>query len=160
MRSPALMVGNLVADMFGDIEGVGLDLVDVTLMRDLLADGGDEFLLANWTVTERSDSRNDPARLAGRWAAKEAVMKSLGAGIGEIDPIDIEIVTLASGAPMVVLRARAAEVAREQYLTVCLVSITHEDGWAAAIAIARRQTDSSSSNPSPEGPHAAGDLNV
>jgi holo-[acyl-carrier protein] synthase len=154
------MVENLVADMFGDVGGLGLDLVEVSLMRDLLIDGGQEFLDAYWTDTEQSDSHKDPARLAGRWAAKEAVMKCLGAGVGEIDPIDVEIITLPSGAPTVVLRARAAEVAKAQTLADCLVSITHEDGWAAAVAIARRQTLSSSPNPSREGSSVPRDPDV
>lgn len=160
MGSPALMIRNLMADVFGDIEGIGLDLVDVALMRDLIEDGGRDFIDAYWTDTEQSNSRNDPERLAGRWAAKEAVMKCLGAGVGEIDPIDIEIITLTSGAPRVTLRARAAEIAQEQGLRDCLVTITHEDGWAAAIAVGQRQKDTSQSSPSLDGPLAAGDRNV
>lgn len=160
MGSPALMVRNLVADMFGDVGGLGLDLVDVSLMRDLLTDGGQEFLDAYWTETEQSDSRKDPARLAGRWAAKEAVMKCLGAGVGEIDPIDVEIITLPSGAPTVVLRARAAELAHDHNLADCIVSITHEDGWAAAVAIAQRQAHSPPATPSQEGSYSPGDPDV
>ncbi len=139
MGPPALLLHEVTADLFGDLGGVGLDFVDVQLLDDLINDGGQPFVNACWTTTEQADSQSDPERLAARWAAKEAVMKCLGAGIGEIDPVDIEIITLPSGAPKVALRARAADIARAQRVTDCLVSLTHENGWAAAVAVAQRQ---------------------
>lgn len=160
MPSPATMLGELVADVFRDLDGVGLDLVDVTLMRNLLAEGGPEFIDAYWTPAEQADSGNDPERLAGRWAAKEAVMKCLRAGLGELDPIDIEVLTLASGAPRAVLRGRAAEVAAERKVEEWYVSITHESGWAAAIAVSKRQQDLLPADPALEQRLTEGDLNV
>lgn len=124
--------------MFGDVSGIGIDLVDIELMRSLLDAGGQSFVDAYWTVPEQNATERRVERLAGRWAAKEAVMKSLGSGVGEIDPIDIEITARASGAPEVVLRGRAAEAAEELDVRTCHVSITHESSWAAAIALAVR----------------------
>src|SRR5262249_14315403 len=148
MREPITMLSDLVSEAFEDIRGVGLDMVDVTLLSDLLSDGGQDFVDAYWTVTEQADSRNQPEHLAGRWAAKEAVMKCLEAGVGDVDPIDIEIVTLPSGAPRVVLRGRPAAIADDRGVDEWHVSITHEAGWAAAIAIAHRRT-ASRSKPTP-----------
>ncbi len=137
MRSPEVTLRDLATDVFRDLRGVGIDLVDVTLMRDLLSDGGQHFMDAYWTAAEQAVCRSDPERLAGRWAAKEAVMKCLGAGVGDVDPIDIEILTLDSGEPRVVLRERAAEIAKGLDSEEWHVSITHEGGWAAAIAVAQ-----------------------
>lgn len=160
MATPAAMLSRLVGDVFRDVDGIGLDVVDIGFFTELVTDGGQPFINAYWTPIEQADSHNEPERLAGRWAAKEAVMKCLGAGVGAIDPIDIEIATLDSGAPAVALRASAAEVAHRHHVTGCLVSISHEDGWAAAIAVAQRATDSSLSNPFPEGPLQGGALDV
>lgn len=82
-------------------------------------------------------------------------MKCLGAGVGDVDPIDVEILTLPSGAPRVVLRGRAREIAGELGL-VFHVSITHEGGWAAAIAVAQRGADSMQSNCGRQGLGAGG----
>jgi holo-[acyl-carrier protein] synthase len=156
MASPELMARELATGVFGDLDGVGLDLVDVQVLADLIADGGQVFLDACWTPTEQADAHRDPERLAGRWAAKEAVMKCLGKGIGDIEPTDIEILTLPSGAPTVSLRAQAAAIAHTHQLGGWLVSITHENRWAAAIAVAHRQTRPPSSNPALEGPNGVG----
>lgn len=156
MRSLEAILKELATEVFRDLGGVGIDVVDVTLMRDLLVDGGQHFVDAYWTAAEQADCHNAFERIAGRWAAKEAVMKTLGAGVGDLDPIDIEILTLASGAPRVVLRGRAAEIADELNLEECHVSITHEAGWAAAIAVAQRRMNSLPSNRSPDEPGTAG----
>lgn len=159
MGSPVLIARELVSEVFGDFDGIGLDLVDVQVLTGLIAEGGQAFLDACWTPTEQADAHRDPERLAGRWAAKEAVMKCLGTGIGDVEPTDIEILTLPSGAPTVSLRAQAAAVADARQLEGWLISITHENGWAAAIAVAHRRTRPPSSNPSHEGPRG-GDRHV
>ena len=116
--------------------GIGIDLVNVDLMRTLISDGGASFVNAYWSQAEQDATDNQIDRLAGRWAAKEAVMKSLGHGVGDVDPIDIEIAALPSGAPEVVLHRGAAQLAEELRVQRCHVSITHESSWAAAIALA------------------------
>lgn len=95
---PAPVIVSAAAELLGDGSGIGLDIVDVQLLKDLIEDGGKAFLDACWTEREQADSQNHPGRLAGRWAAKEAVMKCLGSGIGDLDPSDVEIKTLRSGA--------------------------------------------------------------
>lgn len=160
MGSPVLMARELVTEVFGDLAGIGLDLVDVQVLAGLIADGGQVFLDACWTRTEQADAHRNPERLAGRWAAKEAVMKCLGAGIGDIEPTDIEILTLPSGAPTVSLHARAAAIAHAHELSGWLVSITHENGWAAAIAVAHRQSRPSSSDPPLDEESNGGDRHV
>lgn len=159
MDSPEFMLHELVTDLFGDLVGIGFDLVDVEVLTDLISDGGQAFLDSCWTRTEQVDAHRASHGLAGRWAAKEAVMKCLGTGLGAIEPTDIEILTLPSGAPTVSLRGQAAAIADAHQLGGWLISITHENGWAAAIAVARRGNTPLLSNPSLEA-LSGGDLHV
>lgn len=156
MRSPVIMIHGLATEMFGDITGVGLDFVDVQQVADLISDGGQPFLDACWTEAEQVDTHLDPERLAGRWAAKEAVMKCLRAGIGEIEPTDIEILPVGSGTPTVTLHGPARQIANAQQLSECLVTISHDGGWAGAIAVIGRHPDSPPSSHSREGMNGGG----
>jgi holo-[acyl-carrier protein] synthase len=124
------------ADSAGQAAGVGIDLVEVGTLRDLVESGGPAFLDAAWTPREQRDANRQPEGLAGKWAAKEAVMKALQRGIGDVDPLDVEILTTQSGAPRVELHRTARAAARERKIGHWHISVTHEDGWAAAIAIA------------------------
>ncbi len=138
MEPPERVIRAATNELLADAVGVGIDLVDIELMRALLEDGGASFIDAYWSEAEQRATENRVDRLAGRWAGKEAVMKSLGCGIGEIAPVDIEITALASGAPLVVFHRGAAELVEELKVKTCYVSITHESSWAAAIAVAVR----------------------
>lgn len=74
--------------------------------------------------------------LAGRFAAKEAVLKVLGIGILQgVAPRDIAVGRLGCGAPDIALRAGAARAAREARIQNVAVSITHKDGMVAAVAL-------------------------
>jgi holo-[acyl-carrier protein] synthase len=122
----------------GPVVGVGLDLVDVEQVADLIRTGGTRFCEDAWTVAEIEDANGDPERLAARWAAKEAVMKALGAGLGDIAPNDVEIRTDELGAPSVLVSGAAEAVAASRGVTGWCVSLTHESGWAAALVVALR----------------------
>jgi holo-[acyl-carrier protein] synthase len=118
--------------------GVGIDLVDQSSFAELHAAGGQAFLDNGWTTAEQRDARGSAEGLAARWAAKEAVMKAMRCGLGDLDPTDIEILTEPDGSPRVELRDSALGAAAA--LGVCRwhVSLSHDAGWAAAIAIAER----------------------
>lgn len=74
--------------------------------------------------------------LAGRFAAKEAVLKMLGVGIFQgVAPRDIAVDRLDSGAPDIALRADAARVARRVNIRKVTVSITHKGEMVMAVAI-------------------------
>jgi holo-[acyl-carrier protein] synthase len=126
-------------EAMGQASGVGIDLVEVEPLRRLLAAGGSSFVDAAWTAREQGDTNRQPEALAGKWAAKEAVMKALQHGIGDMDPRDVEIVTTPGGAPRVELYRAARSIAKRHRITTWHLSITHEGGWAAAIAIASSQ---------------------
>jgi len=92
-----------------------------------------------FTPAEQAYGRRqrDPAeRLAARFAAKEAVMKALGVGLGAFAFCDVEVVKAPSGAPSVALTGRAAELAVALGVTGWRVSLTHTALVAEAVAIA------------------------
>lgn len=122
----------------GPVAGVGIDLVEVAVLEGLLISGGSAFRDSVWTSAEQAEAEGSAERLAGRWAGKEAVMKALQCGIGESEPLDIEIATAPGGEPEVVLRGSAKEAAASKHVTAWHVSLSHEHGWATAIAIAER----------------------
>lgn len=118
--------------------GVGTDLVDIDRFRAVIArtPGLIERL---FTLGERdyAFARRDPAeRLAVRFAAKEAVLKALGLGIGAMRFADIEVVRAESGRPAVALVGSAAEVARNHGVAGWLISLSHTDAVAHAVVIA------------------------
>lgn len=98
---------------------------------------GERFLNRFFTLGERADCENQPHRLAARIAAKEAVAKALGTGIGDVRWTDIEVRSAPNGRPVLHLHGHAAEVAAELNLTEWDVSLTHTDEVATAMCVAR-----------------------
>jgi holo-[acyl-carrier protein] synthase len=122
------------------VVGIGLDICPVERMRQAVQRHGDRFLRRIFTDEERaySQSRGNPEEsLAARFAAKEAASKALGAPRG-IGWHDVEVVPARPGErePRLVLRGRAAEVADARGVRTILVSLTHAEGVAAAVAVA------------------------
>jgi holo-[acyl-carrier protein] synthase len=79
---------------------------------------------------------NPVPSLAARFAAKEAVMKALGVGLGAFPFAEVEIERQPSGEPTLVLAGRAAQLAAERDVRSWLVSLTHTGTAAAAVVIA------------------------
>ena len=123
----------------GAVLGLGTDLVEVERFRLALARraslGGRLF-----SDSERAyaSKQRDPVKpLAARFAAKEAVMKALGVGLGSFELRDVEVVRDDdAGTPSLVLRGRAEELARERGVTAWHLSLTHTDATAMAVVIA------------------------
>jgi holo-[acyl-carrier protein] synthase len=120
------------------IVGVGTDLVEVARFRaamqrtTTLADR-----LFSDNEREYASDQHDPAKsLAARFAAKEAVMKALGVGLGDFDFHDVEVLRHESGAPTLEVRGRARELASARGVTDWLVSLSHTDSTAMAVVIA------------------------
>lgn len=98
---------------------------------------GERFLNRFFTPGERADCGDNPASLAARFAAKEAVAKALGTGIGAVAWKDIETRTdSAARRPRLVLHGAAAELAAELGLTQWDVSLTHTREMAVAVVVA------------------------
>jgi holo-[acyl-carrier protein] synthase len=122
------------------IVGHGIDLVETQRIGRMIAEHGDRFLLRVFTEGERRYAAANPSRrvehLAGRFAAKEAVLKVLGTGwAGGITWTDAEVVREPSGKPAIVLHGRALEVAGELGIEHWWLSISHVSTHAMASAI-------------------------
>ena len=121
------------------ILGHGVDVIDVSRIAVLLAKN-DDFLLGWFTTRELEQlgPRSVHASvIAGRVAAKEATVKSLGCGFDDdVSWQDVEILTTAAGAPIAHLSGGAAAAAERLGATTVLVSISNEAAIAFASAIA------------------------
>ena len=116
-----------------EIVGVGIDLVDVARFTRVL-ERRPALHQRLFTEGERTAARTE--RLAARFAAKEAVMKALGCGLGSVAFRDIEIVSEASGAPQVRLHATALVRASALGVNRWHLSLTHTEHSAGAVVIA------------------------
>lgn len=117
----------------------GLDLIECERIEKVWREHRDHFLGRILTATERSycEKHKDPVpRIAGRFAAKEAILKALGTGWrGQIAWTDIEITNDPAGQPHVTLSGHCRDVAAKLGVTKILLSITHTEKYAAANAI-------------------------
>ena len=118
----------------------GIDLVDIASTERLLAEPSNQFLARCFTLQEQSDvgeGLERAARLSGRFAVKEAVLKALGTGFGNsVSFRDVEVVLLTSGSPTIVLHGEAAQLAVSLGISRWLVSTSHEGNVAVASVIA------------------------
>ena len=125
------------------VVGVGVDAVDVARFRRVL-DRRPSLASRCFTTTEQSDasgSADAVQSLAARFAAKEAVMKALGSGLGAFAWTDVEVRrTEGTGAtrhaPYLVLRGAASELAGARGAASFHLSLTHTDGVAIAFVVA------------------------
>ncbi len=117
---------------------VGIDLIDIDRITEVLARYPERFRLRILTPAEDRYCHGKAERIAGRWAAKEAVSKVLGLGVRGIGWRDIEIERLPTGQPAVRLHGRAAGRAEQLGMDRIAVSITHESDYAVAIAFGIR----------------------
>lgn len=114
--------------------GVGIDLVDVDRFR-LVLTRHPRIVERLFTEGERHDAHSQPERLAARFAAKEAVLKTLRIGAGVTPWRSIEVTLNDAGAPSVVLHARASEIAEALGVDALHLSMTHTDRVAAAFVV-------------------------
>lgn len=120
--------------------GHGIDIIEIDRIAKSLDEHGEAFLTRVFTAGERAyaeGTKRKNEHLAARFAAKEAVMKTLGTGwSGGIAWTDIEVVPLPSGRPTIALHGKAAEIARSLGVEHWSLSLTHTKNVAAASAIA------------------------
>ena len=121
------------------IVATGIDIIECERIAQAVRDHHDRFYDRILTPTERAycDKHRDPIpRVAGRFAAKEAVLKVLGTGWrGQIAWTDMEITNDSSGQPHVRLSGHCAVVAGKLGIRRIHLSISHTEKYAAASAI-------------------------
>jgi holo-[acyl-carrier protein] synthase len=122
----------------GPVLGVGVDLCEVDRLRQSMArTPGMRRRLFSEAEQAYCERRSDPAeRYAARFAAKEAVLKAMGVGLGACSLYDIEVVNERSGEPRLVLRDSAAKLAAAKGVVGWHLSLTHTSTMAQATALA------------------------
>ena len=122
------------------ILGVGTDIVEVVRIGKMIERHGEIFLNRVYTEDEvRYCQRRKEytQHYAGRWAAKEAVMKTLGTGFSRgVGWRDIEVCTSRSGQPSIALHGGAREIALQAGIAEVLITISHCRAYATATALA------------------------
>jgi holo-[acyl-carrier protein] synthase len=122
------------------IIGHGIDIVAIHRIAGVIERCAEDFLEATFTLNERKEVESletASAFFAGRFAAKEAIVKALGTGFfGNISWTDVEILRQPTGAPNVHLSGGALAVAQALGVTHWLLSISHNESNAVASAIA------------------------
>jgi len=118
----------------------GIDLVDCPRIEQMIRRHGERFVNRVFTAAEQAYARankNEIEKLAGRFAAKEAVLKLIGTGWrGKIAWTDIEIINNASGQPEVTIGGEVKRIADELGIEHISVTITHTANFAIASAVA------------------------
>ena len=137
--APQNSVNNHEIQFPQSVIGIGTDIVECDRIGQMLQKHGDTFLQRVFTSDEIaycSRHQIPDQHYAGRWAAKEAVLKVLGTGWAKgIQWTDVEVVRDAAGAPSIRLENRAAEIAKELKIRSVLISISHCKAFATAFAI-------------------------
>ncbi|HLB64657.1 MAG TPA: holo-ACP synthase [Anaerolineales bacterium] len=115
----------------------GVDILEVDRVDRAILRHGDRFFERFFTSQELIDCRGHTPALAARLAAKEAVAKALGTGIGVVGWKDIEIVAGPKRQPMLELHGEARRVAEAMGLRQWTISLsdTHEHAVAVAVAM-------------------------
>jgi holo-[acyl-carrier protein] synthase len=123
-----------------NVLGIGTDIVETHRIAQMIERHGELFLHRVYTPFEIgycSERKAATQHYAGRWAAKEAVLKALGTGWARgIRWLDIEIRNDIGGQPRIVLDGAAREISLESGIDEVLISISHCQAYATAYALA------------------------
>ncbi len=120
------------------IFNLGIDIVDIDRIEEIIS-RRPQFVQRYFNSEEIEGGKNRKAlsrHIAGRFAAKEAVAKSLGTGFSGFSLKDICIVNDKRGKPVVVLKGKAEEIAKQLGVVEVVVSISFSKNTAAASAVA------------------------
>ena len=114
----------------------GVDLIEINRIEEVIARHGKHYLERIYTPAELEQCGKRAESLAGRFAAKEAVAKALGSGIGDVLWKEIEVLGDEQHAPRLTLYGTAKQKADELGLTTWSVSISHSQSHSVALVVA------------------------
>jgi holo-[acyl-carrier protein] synthase len=114
----------------------GVDLIEIERVQSTIQRYGARFLERVFTPQELAEVGNNTASLAARFAAKEAVAKALGTGIGPIAWREIEILRGPARQPLLHLHGAAQKLASEMGLDIWSISLSHTQTHTIAVAVA------------------------
>jgi holo-[acyl-carrier protein] synthase len=122
------------------IFGIGVDVVEIARIAHSIDQHGAPFLRRVFTDAEQQycgAMKHPPQFYAARFAAKEAVSKAFGTGIGaSLGWLDIEVGRKPSGEPFVILHGAGAELTKRLGIREVLLSLSHSEHYAVANAVA------------------------
>ena len=122
------------------IYGIGIDIIEIARIKNSLDRFASHFEKKIFTRDEINYCRSkaDPSKhYAGRFAVKEAVMKSLGKGMGQsIDWKDMEVLNMKTGQPVLQITGKGKVLFDQLKLKKILISISHDKSCAVGQAIA------------------------
>lgn len=114
----------------------GIDTIEISRLEEIQPNIRERFISRVFTSEEIAQAHDRSDVLSGLFAAKEAVSKALGTGIGFVSWRDIEIIHLQTGQPVIHLHGNAEKVANHLGLEIWSVSISHDRNKAVAVAVA------------------------
>lgn len=117
------------------MQHIGVDIIEIDRIKQVIARWGEKFLKRVFTPTELKLYRQKTSSLAARFAAKEAVFKSLGACDLGISWQDIEVLAETNGRPIVHLSGKAQLAARQLAIKEVALSLSHSEYYAVAFAV-------------------------
>lgn len=122
---------------------VGTDIVEIARIQEIVGRRPAfwDRILSSREKDYCLKKGNPVSSLAGRFAAKEAVLKCLGTGLSKLSWRDIEILNNDRGAPSLVAAPRLEAEMRRQGLAAIQVSISHSRAYAMAVAVGEERTD-------------------
>ena len=115
----------------------GVDLIEVERIAEAIDKYGMLFLQRVYTSAELQQVGQNMGSLAARWAAKEAVAKALGTGIGEVAWVDIEVLRGPNKEPQLNLYGNARRFAEAKGLNDWSISLSHTRQHAIAMVVAQ-----------------------
>lgn len=119
----------------------GVDLIEVERVASAIQRHGDRFLRRIFTPRELEEVGGSVPSLATRFAAKEAVSKALGTGIGAITFQHIEVLRGSAGEPRLCLHGEAQRQAEALGLVAWSISLSHTQEHAIALVVASGKSD-------------------
>ncbi len=118
----------------------GIDLIEIERFAQACERYGERLLSRIFTDQERRETQERIESLAARFAAKEAVSKALGTGIGAVGWKEIEIIRGEAQEPIIRLHGNAEALAKKLGLVTWAVSLTHNSDLAIASVVASGPT--------------------
>jgi len=114
----------------------GVDIIEIQRFEGTIERQGERFRKRFYTARELEQIGENIASLAVRFAAKEAVSKALGTGMGIVRPIDMEVLRDEKRAPHLHLHGEAKRVAESLGLQTWSISLSHSEKYAVAFVVA------------------------
>ncbi|HSG26347.1 MAG TPA: holo-ACP synthase [Anaerolineales bacterium] len=114
----------------------GVDLIEISRISQAIDRHGERFLRRIFTSKELALVGDKPASLAARFAAKEAVAKALGCGIGDVRWTEIEVLRGPNNQPELHLHGNARQLANQLGYHTWSISLSHSINFAIAMVTA------------------------